>query len=940
MTKTKDWFKKVLSVNKTVSSGNKVKQEPALTPISDIENILNKAIIGDYSELDDIVRSSQKNDKNRFVILNSENFKNFCSQWLKLEIESRSDHQYIYSNILSHYNRNEQFEYKYYRSELLLLAIAANDQLAERYHKGLFAEKNLSLLPLLVGGKWYVSEFIERFPELYQEQKLKEKTILSNEQTIGFFSVIAANKYQELLKAVLTPDALDDLKLELQKAQEDPLYGVLEMAVLMENQVFIEKVLESIEQDISNKSSKDNESGEDELLLKRSFITLLATAVSQEHNSIVTYLCEKCTKNEDSVIQEAYKETLSDDKIIKQINKQILRNINGAGKGRRSKEQKMYDTILQTALCVNNMEFVAKILDSIESKPQISTIDEDGRDFLRNSLNTILEHAEGRTLIEKRMSAKTDGDVKEIYTEVYNNRKALDPTQKTDTTVSMEQDATELNFQGKHTMTKERKNPTAQEELPLSDDKDDSGIDSGSATASIQSLSRASGSTGSDTSLRGGVLTDDESQDEESKDQKPVKQVHFQNDSQTVLVKEITPHSTSNEELGAPQLNQDETPGLSIADCLHAKLQAQNEKGEYYEDAKSGETTCLDLLRSNNITINNIPIPIRKIQEWYDNKKNKNYREIATSIFTEAFQYAAQEARETKIPTSIPTSIRQELVINYNQSGYFAFIFTQVMSILKKFNLMLFENVHKSSINCTDSNCVSIKFDYLGYIAPSNDGGKKLCELNSILEFNLESDGELVSYEDVKISLDASKELEVRYVEVPRDKPEADAPEAPKVVSLIPEIRKYLSSGVLPELFTSNEPVDVLHNGEVIFSYDKESNQRSKRSTIKNENADQGIVGQSKSKKTYRNVLFTTAIATFTVALTATAAASVFTAVYHETMPIKLVEAVGTYSLGIALIAACCLAVTAIIYCCTKPSNSLDNNNVEGRSNLQTVTGS
>ncbi|VVC31279.1 Hypothetical protein CINCED_3A009318, partial [Cinara cedri] len=190
------WFKKVLSVNKTVSSGNKVKQEPALTPISDIENILNKAIVGDYSELDDIVRSSQKNDKNRFVILNSENFKNFCSQWLKLEIESRSDHQYIYSNILSHYNRNEQFEYKYYRSELLLLAIAANDQLAERYHKGLFAEKNLSLLPLLVGGKWYVSEFIERFPELYQEQKLKEKTILSNEQTIGFFSVIAANKYQ------------------------------------------------------------------------------------------------------------------------------------------------------------------------------------------------------------------------------------------------------------------------------------------------------------------------------------------------------------------------------------------------------------------------------------------------------------------------------------------------------------------------------------------------------------------------------------------------------------------------------------------------------------------------------------------------------------------------------------------------------------------------
>ncbi|VVC46454.1 Ankyrin repeat-containing domain, partial [Cinara cedri] len=497
-----------------------------ISPLDDIKSALNEAIAGKYSKLDEVVKNIA-NYKDQFVVLETESFMNFYKQQLHLVLTG----SYLY-NIFFPYNLNqEKLVHKYRISELVLLAIAANDQLAEKYHEVLFAEENLSLLPLLIGGKQYISEFIKRFSELYQEQKLKEKTItVSSGKTIGFFSVIAANKYQELLKAVLTPDALGDLKLELQKAQEDPLYGVLELAALMENQVFIEKVLESIEQDISNKSSKDNESGEDELLLKRSFITLLATAVSQEHNSIVTYLCEKCTKNEDSVIQEAYKETLSDDKIIKQINKQILRNINGAGKGRRSKEQKMYDTILQTALCVNNMEFVAKILDSIESKPQISTIDEDGRDFLRNSLNTILEHAEGRTLIKKRMSAKPDGNVKKIYTEVYNNRKALDPTQKTDTTVSMEQDATELNFQGKHTMTKERKNPTAQEELPLSDDKDDSGIDSGSATASIQSLSRASGSTGSDTSLRGGVLTDDESQDEESKDQKPVKQVHFPSD--------------------------------------------------------------------------------------------------------------------------------------------------------------------------------------------------------------------------------------------------------------------------------------------------------------------------------------------------------------------------------------------------------------------------
>jgi len=905
MTKAINWLKQ--AVNKIVNPDNQVKQEPApvLTPISDIENILNQAIKGGCLKLDEIVRNSE--NKNQFVELDTENLKTFCSQQLNLDIQNRSDHRYIHSNILSHYSRDEQFIYKYCVSELLLLAIAANDQLAEKYHEVLFAEENLSLLPLLVGGEQYISEFIKRFPALYQ--KLKEKTItVSSGQTIGFFSVIAARK-ELATDAFPNSQALADLKAELQRAEDDPLYGILTMAAMVENIGFIDKVLKSIEQDISNKSSKDNESGKDKLLLKSSFITLLDTAVSQEHNSIVTYLCEKCTKNEDSVIQEAYKEALSDDKIIIQINKQILRNINGAGEGRRSKEQKMYDIILQTALHVNNMKFVAKILDSIESKPQISTIDEDGRDFLRNSLNAILKHDEGRTLIEERMFAKSDSDIKKIYTEVYNNRKALDPTQKTDTTVSMEQDATELNFQGKDTMTKERNNPTAQEELPLSHDTDGNGSDSGidsekSATASKQSLSRASSSTGSDISSNE-VLTDDESQDKQTE----------------------TPDHT-----------------FKAKDFLYAKLQAKNEKGEYYENAKSGETTCLDLLRSNNITINDIPIPIRKIQEWYDNKKNKNYREIATSIFTEAFQYAAQEALETKMPTSII----QELVLNYNQTGYWAFITEQVCNIVHTSGLILPTINYTSSINYTDSNCVSIKFYYSGYIAPLDDGGKELCNLSCTLEFKLKATDKGLVYEDATILLNASKELEVRYVEVPRDKPEADADasEAPKVkvVSLIPEIEKYLLSGVLPKFSTSNEPIDVLHNGEVIFSYDKNQNhnRRSTRSTIKNE-ADKNTVdqhSQSKSKKTYRNALFTTAIATFTVALTATAAASVFTAIYHETMPIKLVEAVETYSLGIALIAACCLAVTAIIYCCTKPSNSLDNNNVEGQSNLQTVTGS
>lgn len=930
-----NWFTRLFSASNFVHK---------ISSLDDIKSILNQAIEGDYSELDEIVKNIE-GYRNKPIKLDSENLKNFCSQWFGFKLdpkrEIRRDHRYIHSNILSHYSRDEQFIYKHCVSELLLLAIAANDQLAERYHKELFAEKNFSLLPLLVGGEWYASEFIKRFPELYQKQKLKEKTItLFNGETISLFSAMALRKEQGLLDAVLVQYALNDLKPELQKDQEAgealeaqghykyPPYGVLAGAAMVGNNVFVEKVLEFIE--------KGDSSGND--LLKSSVITLLVNAVSMEVDSIVECLCKKCIEHKNPVVQKIYQAALSDDEVIKQIKKQILGNIHCAEGNRLHKQQDIYETILKTASRVNNMKFVVKILDEIESNPQLFTTDKDGKNFLRDSLNAILEHDEGRILIEKRMSAEMDDEVKKIYDEVYKSRKALDPIREIDTTVSTGQKATGSNSPEDNIMTKKIETPTTE---------------SNSRRSSTESISNDSGvgeSGGSDSAAEEQPsLTDDKSQEVESgelatenssrtpenSNQKPVKQVHFPSDSQLELVKEITSSSASNEGLGAPQLNQDdETPGhkFRIADSLYAKLQAKKEDGTYYENAKSGETSRRDLSR-DGITINGVNISQDLIIEWYNeaeklyDKNSQDYHSmIATRVFTQAFEYTMPE---TEIPTA---SIIQELVINYNQSGYWALIPVQVNSILNAANLLLFENVHKSSINCTNSNCVSIKFEFSGYISPN--GYEELCKLNCTLEFNLEATGKGLEYKNVEISLGASEELEVRYVEVPRDNPEADASEAPKikVVSLIPEIGKYLSSGVLPGFSTSTK-IDVLHNGEVVFSYDKNEkrNQRSKRSTIKNENADQGTVGQhsqSQSNKTYRNALFTTAIATFTVALTATAAASVFTAIYHETMPIKLVEAVGPYSLGIALIAACCLAVTAIIYCCTKPANLLENNNI------------
>lgn len=915
-----------------------------IPPLDDIKSALNEAIAGKYSKLDEIIKNIP-NYKDQFVVLETESFMNFYKQQLHLVLTG----SYLY-NMFFPYNLNqEKLVHEYRISELVLLAIAANDQLTEKHHEVLFSEENLSLILLLIGGKQYISEFIKRFPELYQEQKLKEKTILSNEKTIGFFSVIAANKYQELLEAVLTQDALGDLKLELQKAQEDPLYGMLEVASLMENQVFIEKVLEFIERGDDGNSSEND-------LLKSSFITLLATTISQESTSIAGYLCEKCTENKDPAIQEIYKTAISDNKIIEKINKQILLNIHRAEGKRQQKQQKIYETILKTALRVGNMELVTTLLNEIENKSQLLADYEIEikpqlfitKNLLRDSLNAILEHDEGGTLFEKRMFAKMDDCVKTIYDEVYNNRRTLDLIQKADTTLNRVQKVTGSHSPEENTMTKEIKPNTESYAQSRS-----------SSTDSISNDSGVGEIVGSDNSAEGQPsLTDDESQNvesgksatvnqqsssrmPESNDQKPVKQVYFSSDSKLALAKEITPRSTYNEGLGAQQLNQDgETPGhkFQVKDSLYGKLQAKHTDGTYYESAKSGATARADLSR-NGITINGVEIPVGNIKELY-NIYDKNPQDslitIATIIFTLAFQDVKERIPATEVPVD---SIIQELVTNYHQSGYWSFIPVEIGTILGEIGLELLTDKYKSSISCTDSNCVNIKFEFLGDMrCVLKKVSTKLCELNCTLEFNLKSDGELVSYEDVKISFDASKELEVRYIEVPRDKPEADASEVPKikVVSLIPEIRKYLSIGVLPEIFTSNEPADVLHNGEVVFSYDKERNQRSKGSTIKNENADKGTVGQhsqSQSKKTYRNTLFTTAIATFTVALTATAADSVFTAIYHETMPIKLVETVGTYSLGIALIAAFCFAVTAIIYCCTKPLNSLENNNIEKQVN-------
>lgn len=246
----------------------------------------------------------------------------------------------------------------------------------------LFTERNLSLLPLLIGSQKYIAAFIERFPYLYIE--LKDQVVQLNElNKIGFFSVIALRKEQNLLDTVLIEYVLKDLEQVLQTSSFNPLYDVLETASLAKNKDFMKIVLDSLERYIDDQAKKD--------LLKKCIVTFLETAISQEHVSIVEYLCRERIEKKDPIIQEVYKEAFADEKIIKQIKNQVLKNINSAGNGRKEKKQKIYDLVLQAASYTGSTDFIIKVLDLIKNDPKFLS-DTDRQTFLQNSLVTILDN--------------------------------------------------------------------------------------------------------------------------------------------------------------------------------------------------------------------------------------------------------------------------------------------------------------------------------------------------------------------------------------------------------------------------------------------------------------------------------------------------------------------------------------------------------------------
>ncbi|WP_253302255.1 host RNA manipulator TomO [Wolbachia endosymbiont of Psylliodes chrysocephala] len=323
---------------------------------AEITNILNQAVReDDCEELDKVVQNIE-NYEGRSITLDNENLKDFCSNQLNLELQNRSNHQHIYSNVLSQYKFDQvEFKYDYSVKELVLLAIAANDKLVEQYQDFLFAEENLSLLPLLVGGQKYIEAFIEKFhgtDGVYG--RLKGQAIqLVEPNKIGFFSVIALRKEQKLLETVFVEYVLRDFGQVLKTSKPDPLYGVLETASLIKNEEFITIVLDAFERYINEPTKKAST----EELLKKSFATLLETAISQERICVIEYLCKRYTNSADHAIYDVYEQAFADDKVITILKQQILKNIGARGR------KEIYDLILKTALDAGNIAFIEHLCE-------------------------------------------------------------------------------------------------------------------------------------------------------------------------------------------------------------------------------------------------------------------------------------------------------------------------------------------------------------------------------------------------------------------------------------------------------------------------------------------------------------------------------------------------------------------------------------------------
>ncbi|MDR2548501.1 MAG: hypothetical protein LBC34_03340 [Rickettsiales bacterium] len=136
--------------------------------------------------------------------------------------------------------------------------------------------------------------------------------------------------------------------------------------------------------------------------------------------------------------------------------------------------------------------------------------------------------------------------------------------------------------------------------------------------------------------------------------------------------------------------------------------------------------------------------------------ESKNYRLFAKEIFKEMFEYA-----KARVPSD---PILEELVTNCNQAAYLGALYGEDKPLLHvaKVHELSFRSSSTTHINCSDSNHATVSIEGKISTRAFANPNEELCQLNSSLEFTLESqDGkDGVTYKDGKLLLTVSQELE------------------------------------------------------------------------------------------------------------------------------------------------------------------------------------
>lgn len=166
---------------------------PKSLAFDELVDIINKAKNGDYNDLNEVINNIREDKENDTFItgLNRGNFESFCSQ--ELNLTAQTDHERVRKVIIEKIYRKENATVK----GLVLLAIAANDTLVERYarvHEGILFTQDEELDSLLIGAgkRCYIKFLLEHLEKELDSilswrsicEKLKRVSLIGNQECV------------------------------------------------------------------------------------------------------------------------------------------------------------------------------------------------------------------------------------------------------------------------------------------------------------------------------------------------------------------------------------------------------------------------------------------------------------------------------------------------------------------------------------------------------------------------------------------------------------------------------------------------------------------------------------------------------------------------------------------------------------------------------------